>query len=138
MSDENSVERRGAQALLATFVQMTQHAELARELQRARLRATARRMGAAAEPGEVARLRQQLDAQQNQEVAIGRAVQRFHRRAPQLASFAEAGLTFEDYRQLGLDQVVNQEAVEDARRRGAEARGKSAPETPAPKDSDPG
>jgi ribosomal protein S18 acetylase RimI-like enzyme len=36
-----------------------------------------------------------------------------------LASFAEAGLTFEDYQKLGLGDLVTREAVDEARQRGA-------------------
>jgi len=128
MSDANNgskVERKGAQAILATFMQMTRHAELAREIQQARLKATARRLGTVAEPAEIARLQQQLDLQQSQEAAIEQAVRRLHRRVPQLASFAEAGLTFEDYAELGLDKIVDKDAVEEARLRGEQARGKA-------------
>ncbi len=125
MSDANKVERKGAQAILATFMQMTRHAELAREIQQARLKATARRLGAVAEPSEIARLQQQLDLQQSQEAAIEQAVRRLHKRVPQLASFAEAGLTYEDYAELGLEKVVDKEAVEEARLRGEEARGRA-------------
>jgi len=132
MSDANKVERKGAQAILATFMQMTRHAELAREIQQARLKATARRLGAVAEPSEIARLQQQLDLQQSQEAAIEQAVRRLHKRVPQLASFAEAGLTYEDYAELGLEKVVDKEAVEEARLRGEEARGRARERGDAP------
>jgi hypothetical protein len=122
MSDSNNLERKGAQAILATFMQMTRHAELAREIHQARLKATARRLGTVAGPGEIARLQQQLDLQQGQEAVIAQAVRRLHRRVPQLASFAEAGLTFEDYAELGLEKLVDKDAVDKARRRGEEAR----------------
>jgi hypothetical protein len=120
--DDSSVERRGAQALLATFMQMTRHAELARELQIARQRATERRLRAAARADEIAQLQRQLTVQQGQKAAIDGAVNRFHSRVPELANLAEAGLTFDDYEQLGLEKIVKKDDVDEARRRGAEAR----------------
>ena len=35
------------------------------------------------------------------------------------ASFAESGLTFEDFQQMGIGHLVTREGVDEARRRGA-------------------
>jgi hypothetical protein len=42
-------------------------------------------------------------------------------------------LTFEDYEQLGLEQIVKKDDVDEARRRGAEARQKAQTTPPEPK-----
>jgi hypothetical protein len=129
MSDEQSLERRSAQALLATYLQMTRYAELARHLQQARERVTARRKDKATDLGEVARLGRQLEAQASQALVIETALERLHGRASELAGFAEAGLTYEDFKELGLENIVSPEDVEAARRR-AEARRAAESETP--------
>jgi hypothetical protein len=119
MAEQDDVGKRGAQALLATYLQMTRHAELARALHRARGRAVERRMRDAPDMARAIGLQRQLEAQQNQGTSIDDAVRHLHGRAPVLASFAEAGLTFEDYQKLGLGDLVTREAVDEARRRGA-------------------
>jgi len=143
MADDANLERRSAQALIATFMQMTRHAELAHRLQGIRQRAVARRLEKAAEPNQVARLQRQLDAQQSQGAIIESALGRLHGRAKELASFAEAGLTFEDFRRMGLEGLVSRDSVEAAhrakekRRKPEPADGKgggaaAAPSTPTP------
>jgi hypothetical protein len=129
MADEQALERRSAQALIATYLQMTRYAELARHLQQARERVTARRKEQATDVEEVARLGRQLEAQQSQGIVIETALERLHGRASELAGFAEAGLTYEDFKELGLENIVSPEDVEAARRR-AEARRAAAGETP--------
>ncbi|HVV50844.1 MAG TPA: hypothetical protein VHO06_14355 [Polyangia bacterium] len=119
MADQNDIAKRGAQALLATYLQMTRHAEMAQGLHHLRRRAVERRMREAPDMGRAVGVQRQLEAQQNQGTSIGEAVRHLHGRAPELASFAEAGLTFEDYQRMGLDHLVTREAVDEARRRGS-------------------
>ena len=45
------------------------------------------------------------------------AVQRFQARAKDLASFTDAGLTYEDFVHLGLENVVKPEHIEEAAQR---------------------
>jgi hypothetical protein len=123
MTDADYIERRGAQALLATYAQLTRYAGLAHHLQQARLRSTQRRLEQAGDPDLVHSLQQRLEAQQTQGETIASALKRFQKRLPELADFAEAGLTVEDYRELGLHKAVGEEAIEAARIRGAAARG---------------
>ena len=121
MSDLDNLEKRSAQALIATYMQMTRYAELARSLQQARERSIQRRIKTAVETRDLERLQRQLQAQQGQGATISDAVQRFQARAKDLASFAEAGLTYEDFVHLGLENVVTPEHVEEAMRRKTEA-----------------
>ncbi|HEY4186249.1 MAG TPA: hypothetical protein VGP07_14330 [Polyangia bacterium] len=116
--DENDIARRGAQALLATYMQMTRHAELAQGLHQVRTRAIERRMRDAPDMAVAVDIQRQLEAQQNQGLSVGEAVRHLHERAPALASFAESGLTFEDFQQMGLGHLVTREEVDAARRRG--------------------
>lgn len=118
MADENDIAKRGAQALLATYLQMTRHAELAQGLHHVRSRAVERRMREAPDMARAVGVQRQLEAQQNQGASIADAVRNLHGRATELASFAEAGLTFEDYQRMGLGDLVTREAVDAARRRG--------------------
>jgi hypothetical protein len=118
MTDENDIAKRGAQALLATYLQMVRHAELAQGLHHVRRRAVERRMREARDMSHAVGIQRQLEAQHNQGASIADAVRQLHGRAPELASFAEAGLTFEDYQRMGLGGLVTREAVDEARRRG--------------------
>ena len=118
MADENDIAKRGAQALLATYLQMTRHAELAQGLHHVRSRAVERRMREAPDMARAVGVQRQLEAQQNQGASIADAVRNLHGRATELASFAEAGLTFEDYQRMGLGDLVTREAVDAARVRG--------------------
>lgn len=118
IDDENDIAKRGAQALLATYMQMTRHAELAQALHQVRTRAIERRMRDVEDMGVAVDIQRQLEAQQNQGQSVGEAVRHLHERAPALASFAESGLTFEDFQQMGLGHLVTREEVEAARRRG--------------------
>ena len=121
MSNMNNLEKRSAQALIATYMQMTRHAELARNLHQARAKTIERRIKQAMDIAEVERLQRQLQAQQTQGAAIEQAVGRFQARAQELASFAEAGLTYDDFVSLGLEDVVKPEDVEAAQRAKAES-----------------
>ena len=114
MTDAKYVERRGAQALLATYLQLTRSAGLAQQLHQARKRATERRIDKTTDEFEQQRLRQRLDSQTTQGEAIENALSRLQSRVTELSSFAEAGLTMEDFAELGLHGVVDEETVEAA------------------------
>jgi len=117
MTDDNDLAKRGAQALLATYLQMTRHAEMAQGLHHVRTRALERRMRDAPDMTRAVALQRQLEAQQNQGSSIVEALRNLHSRAPALASFAESGLTFEDFQRMGFGDLVTREAVDEARRR---------------------
>ncbi len=109
LAPDDYLERRSAQAMVATYLQMARYAKLARALQRARLRSTQRRLANTGDPQEVERLRQQLDAQSHQGANLDGAVARFRRRAADLRSFPDAGLTTEELTALGLDDLLSEE-----------------------------
>jgi hypothetical protein len=117
MTDDQTLERRSAQALIATYMQMTRYAQLAKHLQQAREQSTARRIQAATEPSQTGELRRQLDAQQSQSAVLEQAVERLQSRAKELASFVEAGLDYDHFRELGLESVITPETVQEARRK---------------------
>jgi hypothetical protein len=117
MTDSSYIEKRGAQALLATYLQLTQSAGLAQQLHRARTRSMEKRLEKARDDAEHQRLLQRLEAQASQGEAIESTLQRLRSKLSELASFAEAGLTMEDFRELGLDKVVSAEDVDAARKR---------------------
>ena len=106
-----SFERRSAQALISTYMQMTGYGQLAKQLQAARERAIERRMRRARSTEEAILLQRQLEAQQTQSAAIHSALGQLESRVPNLASFVDAGLTFEDFKRMGLDRVVTEEQV---------------------------
>jgi hypothetical protein len=109
LNSEEYLERRSAQAMVATYLQMARYATLARALQRARLRSTQRRLERTGDPHEVERLRRQLDAQSHQGANLDGAVARFRRRAADLRSFPDAGLSSEELTALGLDALLTEE-----------------------------
>ena len=100
--DIDRLQRRSAQAMVATFLQMARHAELAHSLQRLRAGALERRIQDSSDVEELARLKRLLEAQRDQGASIESAVQRFRRRARDLASFTDVGLTPEDLDAFGL------------------------------------
>ena len=106
--------------MVATYVQMARCAELAQYLHRTRARALQRRLEQASEPSEVSRLRRQLEAQENQGMILHNAVEQLHSRAPDLAAFAEQGLTMQDFNAMGLENVVKEEDVRARAERAAE------------------
>jgi hypothetical protein len=110
----DSFDRRSAQAMVATFMQMARSAELARQLQQMRARSLERRLQEVNDPGEVGRLRRQLDAQQNQAAILESAMERFHARAADLAAFARMGLTEEELRAMGLGGAGGDGAADGA------------------------
>jgi alcohol dehydrogenase class IV len=120
--DGEIIKRRSAQAMAATYVQMVRHAELARALHLARARATQRRLARTTDPEESARLARQLGAQERQGASIDSAVERFRRRMDNLSAFRDAGLTDEDFRALGLEDML----------KAATAGAPQAPEPPQP------
>jgi muconolactone delta-isomerase len=116
--DAERLQRRSAQAMVATFLQMARHAELAHSLQKARAGALERRIESSADAQEIARLKRQLEAQRDQGESIRGAVDRFRRRAGELASFSEVGLTQEDLEAFWL---TSQSRTADAAPAAAEA-----------------
>lgn len=125
------LERQGAQALLATYLQMTRYAQLARALQHSREQSIERRLSTAVANDEIERLQQSLEAQQNQGAVLDGAVERFEARQKHLVQFAESGVTYEDFEEMGAGAFVSKDEVEEAVRRRAATR--SAPtEAPAP------
>jgi hypothetical protein len=103
---DEHIKRRSAQAMAATYVQMVRHAELAYALHLARAKATRRRLERSTDPEEIARLTRQLGAQHQQGASIESAVDRFRRRMGNLSAFREAGLTDEDFQNLGLQDLL--------------------------------
>jgi hypothetical protein len=108
--ETEAIRRRSAQAMAATYVQMLRHAELARALHAARARSTQRRLERATDPEEAARLTRQLGAQEQQGVSIENAVARFRRNVGNLEAFREAGLTPDDFKALGLEDLLKPKA----------------------------
>ena len=109
LQDVEPFERRSAQAMVATYLQMTRYAEFAQTLHKARLRATELRIARAEDLTEVERLQRQIEAQQNQGESIELALGRFRRHAGNLKSFTDAGLTREDFEILGIDEFLASE-----------------------------
>jgi hypothetical protein len=105
-----TIRRRSAQAMAATYVQMLRHAELARALHAARARSTQLRLERASDPEEAARLTRQLGAQEQQGASIEHAVTRFRRNIDNLEAFRDAGLTAEDFKALGLEDLLKPKA----------------------------
>src|SRR6185295_4747626 len=103
----NPIERRTAQAMVATFMQMSRSANLAHWLHQARQRSLERRVRGTTDMKELVRLQRRLDAQQAQAVVIQAAAERFRSRAPDLAQYAKAGLTIEDFQKMGVGHVVD-------------------------------
>lgn len=121
------LERDGARALLATYVQMASYAQLARALQKTRERTIERRLEAATAVEDIYRLQQQLDAQQSQGATLEDAAERFNVDSSHLVRFGEAGLDYQDFEDLGLGDVVTPEAIQAAR---AERQREEAAQTP--------
>jgi hypothetical protein len=95
--------------MVATFLQMGRSAHLARWLQQARQRSLEKRVRAATDMKEIVSLQRRLDAQQSQAAVVEQASARFRNRATELAQFAKAGLTMEDFHRMGVQHVVDME-----------------------------
>lgn len=106
MTNKN-IEQRSAEALVATFVQMSRSAELARVLQRMRQRTLENRVRRTTDARELVKLQVRLDAQQSQSAVLEAATDRFRYQAPNLAQFAKAGLTMQDFERLGVRHVID-------------------------------
>jgi hypothetical protein len=102
-----NIEHRTAEALVATFVQMSRSAEMARWLQQLRQRSLESRVRRTSDARELLKLQARLDAQQGQAAVLEAATTRFRGQAPNLAQFARAGLTIEDFHRLGAHHVVD-------------------------------
>jgi hypothetical protein len=101
-----TIEVRSAEALVATFVQMSRSAELARVLQRMRQRTLENRVRRTTDARELVKLQARLDAQQSQAAVLEAATDRFRYQAPNLAQFAKSGLTMQDFERLGVRHVI--------------------------------
>jgi len=101
-----NIEARSAEALVATFVQMSRSAELARVLQRMRQRTLENRVRRTTDARELVQLQAKLDAQQSQAAVLEAATNRFRYQAPNLAQFAKAGLDMKDFERLGVRHVI--------------------------------
>jgi hypothetical protein len=106
-----NIEQRSAEALVATFVQMSRSAELARALQQLRQRSLESRVRQTSDARELVKLQVRLDAQQSQAAVLEAATNRFRSQAPNLAQFAKAGLTMEDFQRLGTAHVIEPERL---------------------------
>jgi len=95
--------------MVATFLQMGRSAHLARWLHQARQRTLEKRVREATDMKEIAGLQRRLDAQQSQAAVVEQAAARFRNRARELAQFARSGLTMEDFRRMGVHDVVDVE-----------------------------
>jgi hypothetical protein len=107
-----NIEQRSAEALVATFVQMSRSAELARSLQRLRQRTLENRVRKTTDARELVKLHMRLEAQQSQAAVLDAATDRFRYQAPNLAQFSKAGLTMEDFRRLGVAHVIEPSRLE--------------------------
>ena len=101
------IEQRSAEALVATFIQMSRSAEMARWLQQLRQRTLENRVRKTNDARELLKLQVRLDAQQSQAAVLEAATNRFRNQAPNLAQFARAGLTMEDFQRLGAHHVID-------------------------------
>jgi hypothetical protein len=102
-----NIEQRSAEALVATFIQMSRSAETARWLQQLRQRSLESRVRRTSDARELVRLQARLDAQQSQAAVLEAATNRFRNQAPNLALFSRAGLTMEDFQRLGAHHVID-------------------------------
>jgi hypothetical protein len=107
VADNRSFERRSAQAMVATFLQMGRSVHLARWLHQARQRSLEKRVREAKDMKDIVGLQQRLDAQQSQAAVVEQAAERFRNRARELAQFAKAGLTMDDFHRMGVEHVVD-------------------------------
>jgi hypothetical protein len=127
------MERRAAQAMVAAYVQVARSTHMAHFLQQSRERSLERRAERAKDMQEILALQHQIDAQQPQAQVLSKAANHLRSQAANLARFAKAGLTLEDFERMGVGQVVDMEELKLALERetanpgaGAEATGVSA------------
>ena len=101
-----TIEQRSAEALVATFIQMSRSAETARAIQRLRQRTLENRVRRTTDARELVNLQMRLDAQQSQAAVLEAATERFRYQAPNLAQFSKSGLTMADFERLGVRHVI--------------------------------
>lgn len=114
MTDEKTIEKKTARAMVATYMQVARSTELARYLQQSRERTLERRAEKSEDLNEVLKIQRQLDAQQAQSAVIESASERLRGQAERLAEFSKAGLTIEDMKQMGVDSIVEIEELQRA------------------------
>ena len=128
-----NIEQRSAEALVATFIQMSRSAETARWLQQLRQRSLESRVRKTSDARELVKLQARLDAQQSQAAVLEAATNRFRNQAPNLALFSRAGLTMEDFQRLGAHHVIEPAYLEaEIEKVKAKDSAPPAPERPAP------
>jgi hypothetical protein len=133
-----SVQHRSAQAMVATFLQMSRSAHLARWLHRARQRSLERRVEAATDMKQIVGLQRKLDAQQSQAAVVEQAAARFRNRAQELAQFAKAGLTMDDFERMGVRHVVDMDRFTAEVAKAQSESAEEAAAGPAPPPGQPG
>ena len=128
-----NIEQRTAEALVATFIQMSRSAETARWLQQLRQRSLESRVRKTSDARELVKLQARLDAQQSQAAVLEAATNRFRYQAPNLALFSRAGLTMEDFQRLGAHHVIEPAYLEaEIEKVKAKDTAPPVPERPAP------
>ena len=105
------MERRAAQAMVAAYVQVARSTHMAHWLQQSRERSLERRAGRAKDMQEILALQKQIDAQQPQAQVLKNATSHLRSQAANLARFAKAGLTLEDFERMGVGKLVDMEEL---------------------------
>src|SRR5687768_5469324 len=99
--DAKRMERRAAQAMVAAYVQVARSTHFAQWLQQSRERSLERRAERSKDMKEILAIQQQIDAQQPQAQILTNATNHLRSQAANLARFAKAGLTYEDFERMG-------------------------------------
>ena len=115
------LERRAAQAMVAAYVEVARSVHFAHWLQQTRERSLERRAERSSEMSEILGLQHQIDAQQPQATILTSATGHLRAQAVNLARFAKAGLTLEDFERLGVGSVIDMEELKQAMEREAAA-----------------
>ena len=95
--------------MVAAYLQVARSAQLAHWVQQTRERSLERRAERVSEMREILEIQHQIDAQQPQAQLLANATSHFRAQAKNLARFARAGLTFEDFERMGVGDVVDME-----------------------------
>lgn len=111
---EKQFERRTAQAMVAAYVEVARSVQFAHWLQQTRERSLERRAERSNEMKEILAIQQQIDAQQPQATILATASGHLRAQAANLANFAKAGLTLEDFERIGVGNVMDIEELKKA------------------------
>lgn len=130
---DKRLERRAAQAMVAAYVEVARSVGLAQWLQQTRERSLERRAERSQEMSEILALQHQIDAQQPQAAMLNAAADHVRSQTRNLASFARAGLTLEDFERLGVGSVMDLDELklELERQAAAESAADGEPATEA-------